>query len=65
MTKDSSANYEWKSHIHCDNLNPYVRKGEVGGWKDYFTPEQAARMDAIYQARLKEAGLDLKFQLKD
>ena len=46
------------------DLNPYLRKGEVGGWKDYFTPEQVARLDAIYEARLKAAGLDLEFQLE-
>ena len=64
MKKDSSANYEWMNHIHRDNLNPYVRKGEVGGWKDYFTPEQAAKLDAVYQARLQAVGLDLEFQLE-
>ena len=62
MKNDSSANYEWMSNAHRDNFNPYVRKGEVGGWKDHFTSEQAARLDAIYQERLKAVGLDLEFQ---
>ena len=62
MKKDNTANYEWMNHAHLDNLNPYMRKGEVGGWKDYFTPEQAARLDAIYQARFKVVGLNLEFQ---
>ena len=61
MKKDSSANYEWMSSTLRGN--PFVRKGEVGGWKDYFTSEQAARLDAIYQERLKTIGLDLEFQL--
>ena len=62
MKKDSTANYyEWMNHAHLDNLNPYVRKRVVEGWKDYFTPEQAARLDAIYQARFKVVGLDLEF----
>ena len=51
----------WMRNTHRNNLNPYLRKGEVGGWKDYFTCEQATWLDAIYQARLKEVGLDLNF----
>ena len=62
MKKDSTANHEWMNHLHHDDLNPYLRKGEVGGWKDYFTPEQAGRLDAVYQARLKAVGLELEFQ---
>ena len=49
------------NHIHRDNLNPYLRKGEVGGWKDYFTYEQSAIIDSIYEKRLKPVGLDLEF----
>ena len=64
MKKDNLANYDWMNHIHRNNLNPYVRKGEVGGWKDYFTPEQAAKLDAVYQGKLKAVGLDLDFQLE-
>ena len=65
MKKDSSANYEWMNHIHRDNLNPYVRKGEVGGWKDCITSEQAAVLDSDYEKRLKAAGLNLEFIKSD
>ena len=65
MKKDSTANYEWMNHIHRDNLNPYLRKGEVGGWKDYLTSEQAAIIDSIYEKRLKPVGLDLEFLIGD
>ena len=47
MKKDSSANCEWMHDSHWTDLNPYLRKGEVGGWKDYFTPEQVARLDSV------------------
>ena len=60
MKKDSSANYEWTTSAHRDNLNPYVRKGEVGGWKDYITAEQAAILDSNYKKRLKAVGLELE-----
>ena len=61
VKKDSTANNEWMCNTHWNNLNPCLCKGEVGGWKDYTTPEQATRLDAIYQARLKAVGLDLEF----
>jgi hypothetical protein len=59
MKKDSSANYEWMAAAHRDNLNPYLRKGEVGGWKDYITSEQAAILDSNYEKRLKTVCLDI------
>lgn len=61
MKEDSTANYEWMSSSHRSNQNPYLRKGKIGGWKNYFTSEQSARLDAIYERRLKAAGLDLEF----
>ena len=59
MKKDSSANYEWMVGAHRDNLNPYLRKGEVGGWKHYITSEQAAIFDSNYEKRLKIVGIDI------
>ena len=39
----------------------FLRKGEVGDWKNYFTPEQATRLDAVYDKKLKGTGIDLEF----
>ena len=40
------------------NGPPFARKGEVGDWKNYFTPEQSAQFDAIYAERMKGTGLE-------
>ena len=39
----------------------FLRKGEVGDWKNCFTPEQEARLDAVYEKRMKGSGLDFNF----
>ena len=65
MKKDSSANCDWMISAYRNNLNPYMRKGEVGGWKDYITSEQAAMLDSIYEKRLKAVGIDFECLKKD
>ena len=39
-----------------------MRKGVVGGWKDYFSPEQSAECDALYARKLMSVGLELDFE---
>ena len=60
MKGDSSANFEWRSASTMLE-NPFIRKGVVGGWKDYFTPEQSAQCDVLYQKLVTE-GLTLDFE---
>ena len=62
MKKDSSANYEWVKKLRRPNASDFMRKGVVGDWKNYFTPEQTAKLDAVYEKKLKKTGIDLEFQ---
>ena len=62
MKKDSSANYEWVKKVRRPNASDFMRKGVVGDWKNYFTPEQTAKLDAVYEKKLKKTGIDLEFQ---
>lgn len=39
--------------------NHYFRKGKVGDWKNYLTPEMAARLDHIVEQKLEMYGLKL------
>ena len=61
MKKDSSANMEWVKKFQRPEGADFMRKGEIGDWKNYFTPEQIARLDAVYDKRMKGAGIDLEF----
>ena len=61
MKKDSSANYEWIKMPKPTGVD-FMRKGIVGDWKNYFTPEQVARLDAVYDSKLRKTGIGLEFQ---
>lgn len=61
MKDDPTANYSWTEAIRRPNQPPFLRKGVVGDWKNYFTPDQAARMDALYEQHLKGTGLEFDF----
>ena len=62
MKKDSTANYEWMKKFAKPGGTDFMRKGVVGDWKNYFTPEQTARLDAVYNEKMKGTGIDLEFQ---
>ena len=60
MKNDDTANYSW--HVpNNPTASPFMRKGEVGDWKNYFTPEQSADMDKICHERLGGSGLEFDF----
>ena len=61
MKKDSSADCKWVDKSRRPKEAGFLRKGEVGDWKNYFTPEQEARLDAVYKMRMKGTGLDFDF----
>ena len=63
MAQNPSTNFVWSNHRRDTTEPPFMRKGVVGDWKNYFTPEQSAQFDAIYAERMKGTGLDFKFDL--
>lgn len=62
MKKDNSANFSWDKAYDKDGEPTFLRKGVVGDWKNFFTTEQSAEMDAICARRLKDTGLKLQFE---
>ena len=40
----------------------FIRKGEVGDWKNYFTDEMSKRMDEAIEKYLKPIGLEFRFE---
>lgn len=51
------ANMAWISIFNDNGKSTFLRKGEVGDWKNYLTAEQSAQLDAIFEERLQGTGI--------
>ena len=61
MKRDSTANYEWMNKYRKPTATEFMRKGVVGDWKNYFSQEQIARLDAECEERMKGTGLNFGY----
>ena len=57
--KKNVANF---SAFYKDGEISLLRKGLVGGWKNYFTPELNERFENEVLAKLKGSGLEFDFE---
>lgn len=65
MKGNSKVNYE-----HCRDAAlldftkaKFMRKGEVGDWKNYFTVNQSAAFDKLVEEKMRELEIEIKFEL--
>ena len=56
---NNAAIYDWK--VTDDKLPSFLRKGQVGGWKEYFTPELSAKFESEILCKLDGTGLHFDF----
>ena len=64
MKQNHTANNEWMKEYHTDQeATPFMRKGAVGDWRNYFTDEQSAKLDTLIGEKLN--GTDLVFDFGD
>ena len=63
MKKDASANYNWMAGPgkHFSRKDQFIRKGEIGSWREHFSEEQNRRFDEIYAEKMMGSDLDFKF----
>ncbi|KAJ8040251.1 Sulfotransferase 1C2 [Holothuria leucospilota] len=52
-----------KMFTHFLRQISYLRKGVVGGWKEYFSPEQNEFFDKLYAEKMAGSGLSFDFEL--
>ena len=43
-------------------ISPFMRKGTVGDWKNYFSQEQSDFIDTKYEATIQKEGITLRFE---
>ena len=57
--KKNEISYKSESE---EKTSPYLRKGVVGGWKSYFTPELNERFEKEVLQKIKGTGLEFDFE---
>nr|XP_048709033.1 sulfotransferase 1B1-like isoform X1 [Caretta caretta]XP_048709035.1 sulfotransferase 1B1-like isoform X1 [Caretta caretta] len=64
MKENPMANYSSiPSVIFDQTISPFMRKGEVGDWKNHFTVAQSEAFDAHYQHRMEGTGVHFRTQI--
>ena len=61
MKHNPSANMSWTDQQRAEGLPPFMRKGVVGDWKNHFSEEQSARMDAEVAEKMLGSGLEFDY----
>ena len=59
MKKESNMNFSWMKAFKGD----FIRKGQVGDWRNYFTEEQNDTFNKLYAEKM--AGTDLEFEYEE
>ena len=50
------------SNMHeIREFNGFFRRGQIGSWREQFTPAQSAAFDELYAERMAGTGLDFEF----
>ena len=56
MKTDPSVDYTWVS-FRDKNSQPFIRKGEVGDWRNYVSQQQSDMLDDLCREKLSSSGL--------
>ena len=60
MRNNDAANRSWMKDMLTEG-STFMRKGEVGDWRNHFSEEQSTKLDREYSARITGTGLDFRF----
>nr|WNS50036.1 sulfotransferase-like protein [Halisarca dujardinii] len=61
MKKNPATNWSWNKEKYTAEF-VMMRKGVIGDWKNYYTPEQSKRMDEELKKQFPGTGLEFKFE---
>ena len=60
MQKNKAANRSWLDKFRKTET-PFMRKGIVGDWRNYFTEEQSKKMDMLVVEKMTGTGLEYDY----
>lgn len=60
MKENPLTNVE-NSKIFVTEKVSFIRKGQIGDWKNYFTVQQNEYMDELIEERLKDTGIEYEY----
>ncbi|XP_031170789.1 sulfotransferase 1C2 isoform X1 [Sander lucioperca] len=61
MKENPMANYSCiPAPVFDHSISPFMRKGEVGDWRNHFTPEQSKMFDEDYEKQMKEVNIPFR-----
>ncbi|KAI3364849.1 hypothetical protein L3Q82_001037 [Scortum barcoo] len=61
MKENPMANYSFiPAPVFDQSISPFMRKGEVGDWKNHFTPQQSKMFDEDYEKQMKDAKIPFR-----
>ncbi|XP_068941630.1 sulfotransferase 1C4-like isoform X3 [Petaurus breviceps papuanus] len=64
MSKNDQLNYSLTSpEVFDHSIGKFMRKGVTGNWKEYFSPEQNAKFNNVYQAEMGDLTIKLPWSL--
>lgn len=58
MKSDPKSNYSWLDDVRKKDQAPFMRKGTVGDWTNYFSTEMAEKFDEKTQKMFSDLDLD-------
>ena len=65
MKNDATVNLSWlgpKQFKDEEGKATFIRKGVIGDWKNHFTAEQSARIEAVCAERFKDTGIEFEYE---
>ena len=62
MKANPATNKLETNNLRKANTSKFMRKGEVGDWKNYFTDEQNEEFDKQYAEKMEGSGLEFDWE---
>ena len=60
--REAALKTDAQESSYREDISPFLRKGVVGDWKNYFSDEESEYMDRRYNETLKPLGINFQYE---